>query len=206
MLPKLETEKEPALTSDELTRLQQLAKEGIHLTPEMVQNITTEISWHPIADLLEHNWSTLNLILTDSAGRLFPFFRVDNPMFGNVGMKEENPDFLKVWEQQRMKLSLNLKHGFLALATHGPYQYVKQELKDYDVEDLFCILAAKIIKEREKYRTSGRPWKKGRLPKVMRFTKKMRKRIQKHYKLLSEVETNRRKRERIVDYCGTIYG
>jgi hypothetical protein len=197
---------EPPLTSDELTRLQQFAKDGIHLTPEMLRNITPEFVISPIINTIADSMIESLGVIVKKEGRLFPLIEVRNPILEHVGMKKENVDFMKVWEQKNMKLSLNMKEGFLSFATHGLNPYIKQELRDYDIEDLFCILAAKIIREREKFRTSGRPWKKGKIPKRMGFTKKERKRILVIYKELAAIEKAKRKRERISAYSGLIYG
>lgn len=198
----MEKNKEPQLTPQVEAALQQFAKEGINFTPEMVRNTITEMFWHPIGDLLTHNWSALNLVLTDSAGRLFPFFRVGNPMFGSVGMKEPNLDFTKIWEQKNMKLSLNLIHGFLSLATHGMNPYVKQELKPYDVDDLLSILLAKHLAQHDDSWRS----KKWKVPKQLRFSKKIRKRTQKLLDEFRGIERRRRREEKMVDQSSTICG
>jgi hypothetical protein len=198
----MQSSQEPQLTTEELTRLQQFAKQGIHLTPEMLKNITSEFTVNSAVNALADRFYEALHITVQKEGKLFSLIQVTNPMFENVGMKEENPDFMKLWEQKNMKLSANMVKGFLAFATHGLNPYVKQELKPYDIDDLACIFLAKHFSQSD---NSWR-WKKGRIPKRPQFSKKMRKRIQKLYDEFNTVKRHRRNEAKMRTHCVRIYG
>jgi hypothetical protein len=194
--------------------LEKFSLEGLNLTPDMIEKLIPKFELSPIMNTLSDRNIDVLAVLVGENGKLFPAIQVTNPSFADTRMKPENPDFMQLWEQQHLKLSVNLTHGFLSFMTHGLEAqlkpYVTQILKPYDVEDLFCISAAYMILQRERHRTSGKPWKRGAIPQRMRFTKKIRGRIRKHYKLLRGIERERRRREckeeRIGHYSGHIYG
>jgi len=197
---------ERQVTPEVKAALQQFAKEGCNFTPEMVDKLIPKIDVSPIINTIpDHFYQSLTVMLEEN-GILFPAIQVRNPNFQRVGMKEENLDFMKVWEQKNLKLSLNTVKGFLSFATHGLEAqlkpFVKQELKPYDVDDLLSILLAKHLAQRDDSWRS----KKWKVPKQLRFSKKIRKRTQKLLDEFRGIERRRRQENKMVDHSSTIYG
>ena len=199
----MEKNQDPQLTPEELLRLQQLAKEGFNFTPQMLRNLTPEISVNPIINnLAESTFDSLGVIL-GKEGKPFSAIQVKNPFFADAGMKPENLDFTPVWQQKNLKLSINEVKGFLSFATHGLEAqlkpFIKQELKSYDVEDLLCIFYAKWLAQRDDSYLHHSHVKRWKLPERLRFPSKMRKRTR---NLLNEFRLIEKKKKQVENEDG----
>lgn len=194
------------LAPEQLAYAKRMISEGVHLTPDMIRNITPEFTVKRIVDSVLDQTQGLQVLLQDTSGKWIQYVHVHNPIFDSISMKDENPDFMKLWEQKNMKLSVNMVKGFLSFATHGMNPYVKQELKSYDVDNLLCILLAKHFSDSEYSSEHSWRWKKGRIPKRIRVPKRMRSRVQRLYEEFNAIKKQRRKRGRDGPIMGTIYG
>jgi hypothetical protein len=180
------------LTEQEKLYVVKQAANGIHLTAQMVKNISTEIVYNPIQNLQDAVWQALNISLIDPEGRTFTPIKIRNPIFDGVGMKPPNLDFMKLWETGRFKISVNLPKGFLGMSTHGDNPYVKDEIRPDEENDLCNMLLAKYFLESE----NAWRWKKGKIPKAAYFARKDRKKIEGYYRLFKQLDKDRRRQRR----------
>ncbi len=179
------------LTEQEKLYVVKQAANGIHLTAQMVKNISTEILYNPLQNLQDTIWQALNISLVDSEGHTFTPFKVRNPMFDGVGMKPPNLDFMKLWETGKFKVSVNLPKGFLGISTHGDSPYVKDEIRPDEENELRNMLNAKYFLESE----NAWRWKKDGIPVRPQFSKKDRKQIRAYYKLFRQQQKDRRRQK-----------
>jgi hypothetical protein len=194
------------LTEQEKLYISKQAVQGIHLTPQMVKNISTDIVFNPIQNLQDTVWQALNISLIDPEGRTFTPLKIRNPIFDGVGMKPPNLDFEKLAESQYFKLSVNRPKGFLSLSTHGDRPHVHEDLRPDEVENYAATFLVKYLQERQKDRGAGRPWRKNTIPKRLQFSKKFRRKLQALDKHLREIRREERKKNRIRSYYDRIYG
>lgn len=190
------------LTPQQQSYLMKQAAQGFHLTPQMVKNITSEITFNPMIDMALKDWVSLGVTLTDTSGKLFPVIQVNNPMLENVGMKEENLDFEKLAESRDFKLSVNRPKGFLSLATHGNHPWVKEELRRDEIEWYAAAFFVKYLLQRE---DSWRYKKRG-LPKQMYLPKGFRKKMKFIFCKLQEIKREQRLQKKLSTHRVTIYG
>lgn len=171
-----------------------------HLPAEWIEKLVTQYYISPQMDLLPQRiLDSLTLIGVED-GKLLPLMQVTNPNLVDTRWKPQNLDFMELWEQQHLKLSVNMTHGFLSFMTHGleaqlkqaAGAYITQPLKPYDVDNLLSILIAKHYAQRE---DSWR-WKKGKIPEALYLAKNIRKKAQKHYDQFRAIERGKRKRDR----------
>jgi hypothetical protein len=194
------------LTPEQAEAMRNSAEFLKHLPTDYLEKLISKITVSPIINTLPDRFYQSLTVMLEENGKLFPAIRVANPNFADTRIKEPNLDFTPVWEQKNLKLSLNTVKGFLSFATHGleaqMKPFVKQELKPYDVDNLLSILLAKHLAQRDDSWRS----KKWKVPKQLRFSKKIRKRTQKVLDELKAIERRWRQEEKMVDHSSTIYG
>lgn len=194
------------LNPQEIRYLKQMSVKGFNLTPEMIKNISSEITLGNLTKLQSDMWSSLEINVRDSLGNIMNAIAIDNPMINVLDWKPGNLDFMKLWGGENMKLSVNMLKGFLSIATQNQSRFIHEELSRYDVEDLAAIVVAQYLYGREREKKAGMPWRKGKIPKMMRFPKKFRIKMQQHYSQLVAIRKNKRIREKEEESAKRIYG
>ena len=167
------------LTEDQRAFLNDFRKNGINLTPEQILKIASgEIEYHHPPKSLDEEIAAIHVDIEKGDGSRVPVLEGRRIEVGLGRKNKPNLDFVTVWKQKDMSAAVSLRKGYVSLAAHGGVHYVKQELRSYDVESLLAALIGAYYAQ------------KGQLPKVMKFTRKIRERAAAMYDLLAIAKAN----------------
>ena len=167
------------LTEDQRAFLNDFRKNGINLTPEQILKIASgEIEYHHPPKSLDDEIAAIHVDIEKGDGSRVPVLEGRRIEVGLGRKNKPNLDFVTIWKQKDMSAAVSLRKGYVSLAAHGGVHYVKQELRSYDVESLLAALIGTYY--------AG----KGRLPKDMKFTKKIRERAAAMYELVAIAKAN----------------
>jgi len=161
------------LTPQQLALRNQMLREGIHPTPEMILKLTGgKIERHPVPSSLDGDFAGFEFVLKSPDGREYTAIEGNLVEIGLGRWKKENPHFLKLWRNKPFSLELNIPSGLLGIAVHGGVHIIARELHDHDEDDLLAWLIA------HKYRDSPEP------PHRPRYGKKLREKINAAHRIM----------------------
>ena len=167
------------LTEDQRAFLNDFRKNGINLTPEQILKIASgEIEYHHPPKSLDEEIAAIHVDIERPDGVRVPVLEGRRIEVGLGRKNKANPDFAPIWSQKDMSAAVSLRKGYISLSAHGGVHYVKQELRSYDVESLLAAFIGVYY--------AGR----GRLPKHMKFTRKIRERAAAMYELVAIAKAN----------------
>ena len=167
------------LTEDQRALLNDFRKNGINLTPEQILKIASgEIEYHRPPKSLDEEIAAIHVDIEKGDGSRVPVLEGRRIEVGLGHKNKPNPDFVPIWQKKDMSVSVSLPKGYISLAAHGGVHFVKQELASYDIESLLGAFIGVYY--------AGR----GRLPKRMKFTRKIRERAAAMYELVAIAKAN----------------
>lgn len=162
------------LTRYQKALLREYRKDGILLSPDQAVKMTGQQYYRPRAKSI----TALHILAEDEHGHVEPFLESRRTEIDLYHRRTANPDFITFWKQRNMSAAINLQKGYISLAAHGGIHFTKQELRLYDIENLLSAFIGA-------YYT-----KQGKVPKRMKFTRKIRERAMEIVSILAIAKAN----------------